>query len=401
MVDGRRGWVYWTILNILDTNGEEVRDEVAIVGAGVIGLSIAFHLAEAGLGKKITIYERSGVGSGASGVQPGGVRQQWTTRVNCLMARESVAFYRELGERLGGPALRLHACGYVFLAHSERRLEELRLAVDIQNELGIDSCILSASEVSDVVPGLKSSEVVGASYLADDAYFDQPQSVVEAFASAATRLGVAVQHSEVTSLAQSGSGWQLTHAKGQVTKASQVVIATGYDTPALIGSLGVTLPIEKQPKYLFLSDPISDRLLEPLVVSSEYRFAAKQLANGRVLASDLGAGNSDSDGPAQWRRHVKNVSFSLLPILQFVTYPVLVEGFYDVTPDHQPILGPVDGLDGLWLAAGFSGHGFMMAPAVGRIVAGAVCNSAQDELLPSFAVDRFEREGLTPELQIV
>jgi sarcosine oxidase, subunit beta len=163
----------------------------------------------------------------------------------------------------------------------------------------------------------------------------------------------------------------------------------------------VELPISKQPRYLLLSDPIHERLLEPLVVSSELHFAAKHLSSGRVLASDLAAaGDPDQNAPT-WRANVRAHAQKLLPVLEYVTYPVLVEGFYDVTPDHQPVIGPAPEHDGLWVAAGFSGHGFMMAPAVGRMVADALVERRFDPALDSFAFDRFERGNLLPELQIV
>jgi len=98
---------------------------------------------------------------------------------------------------------------------------------------------------------------------------------------------------------------------------------------------------------------------------------------------------------------VRAAARELLPILEYVTYPILVEGFYDVTPDHQPLVGELPGYDGLFVAAGFSGHGFMIAPAVGRIVADLALDGARDSALDSFALDRFERGDLIPELQIV
>src|SRR5262249_43421857 len=128
---------------------------------------------------------------------------------------------------------------------------------------------------------------------------------------------------------------------------------------------------------------------------------AKHLGNGRVLAADLAAdGNPDENAP-RWRANVVKIAAELLPILEYVRYPIVVEGFYDVTPDHQPVIGPVPGHDGLWLAAGFRGHGFMIAPAVGRIVSDGVLGLGRDPALDSFALDRFERGHLIPELQIV
>src|SRR2546423_3033954 len=115
--------------------GRESKPDVAIVGAGVAGLSIAFHLAERGA--SVVVYERTGIGAGASGVQPGGIRRQWGTRVNCLLAGESLRWYADARERLRmrvDPGFR--ACGYLFLAHSHGALTRLRQSVELQNGPG-------------------------------------------------------------------------------------------------------------------------------------------------------------------------------------------------------------------------------------------------------------------------
>ena len=119
------------------------RAEVAVVGAGVTGLSVARELRLRAV--DVVVLERRGVAAGASGVQPGGVRQQWGTAVNCRLARESLAFYRRAGELLGGSdELRFTACGYLFLAHSERALERLRENAAVQAAAGVPSRIVDA-----------------------------------------------------------------------------------------------------------------------------------------------------------------------------------------------------------------------------------------------------------------
>ena len=373
--------------------------KVAVVGAGVTGLSAAFHLAERGA--DVAVYERTGIGAGASGVQPGGVRQQWGTRVNCLLARESVAFYRSLNERLEPRVgATLEPCGYLFLAHSADRLAALAADVTLQQALGVPSELLGPDELAAVVPGLLVSTVTGAAYCAEDGYFDRPQAVVEAFAEACTRRGVVIEHANVTGLTADGEGWDVKHGGGGAS-ADVVVIAAGYDTPALLTELDVDLRIVKQARYLLLSDPIGERLLEPLVVSAERHFAAKHLRSGRMLASDLSAAGDLDDHATRWRGHVRDTALELLPQLEYVSYPLVVEGFYDVTPDHQPVIGSVAERDGVWVAAGFSGHGFMMAPAVGRVLADAILERRLDPALDAFSLDRFERGNLLPELQIV
>lgn len=370
----------------------------AVVGAGITGLSVALHLAEGGA--EVVVHERTGIGAEASGVQPGGVRQQWSTRVNCLLARESVGFYRDVAGRLEARTTPvLEPCGYVFLAHSAPRREGLAADVALQNELGIPSVLLAPDDVAALLPGIDLSDVTGASFCAEDGYFDRPQAVVEAFAEACRRLGVAIERSSVTRLVERAGGWSLEREHDTATDADVVVVAAGYGAPALFASVGVDLPIVKEAKYLLLSEPIADRLLEPLVVSSERHFAAKHLRNGRVLASDLAAGGDPAEDAPAWRAHVRACVRRYVPVLEYVTYPIVVEGFYDVTPDHQPVIGAIG--SGLWVAAGFSGHGFMIAPAVGRIVADAVLRGRRDPALESFALDRFAHGALAPELQIV
>ena len=332
--------------------------DVAVVGAGVVGLSIAFHLAERGA--SVAVYERAGIGAGASGVQPGGVRRQWGTRVNCLLAAESVRWYADAQERLRmrvDPGFR--ACGYLFLAHSDAALVGLRRSVELQNGLGVPSRIVAPAEAAALVPDLQAETLVGCAWCAEDGYFDRPQAIVEALGALAD-----VRITEVRSLAD--------------LQAGAVVVAAGVDTPRLLPEL----PIRPEPRVLRLSDPIRERLLEPLVVSAERGFATKQLGDGRLLSSGDRAALDE-----------------LLPRLVHVALPHRVDGVYDATPDHQAILGRVR--DRVWVAAGFSGHGFMQAPAVGRILAEAILDGREDEALRVLDAARFDESRLVPEPQVV
>ena len=352
--------------------------EVAVVGAGVIGLAIARELR--GRGVDVAVFERTGIGAGASGVQPGGVRQQWGTRVACRLARESAAFYAEADERLEPPLpLGFRACGYLFVAHTEAALTRLRANVAVQNAEGVPSCIVTAGEAAELVPGLRADAIAGGAWCGEDGYFDRPQGVVEAFG-----RGLDIRIEPVDSL--------------EPKLADAVVVAAGAATADLLRPLGVELPIEREDRFLFLSEPVRERLLDPLVVSAERSFAAKQLGDGRVLSSDLGA-RGDASQRERWRANVRAGIEELLPALAYVSFPVLVHGEYDVTPDHQPILGRVG--DGLYVAAGFSGHGFMIAPAVARLIADAVTGEAPGEPLEVLDLARFAEKRPVPEPQLV
>ena len=361
--------------------------EVAVVGAGIVGLACARELVAREL--QVAVLERESVAAGASGVQPGGVRQQWGTRVACQLARESIAFWRDVDKQLSSRIpLTFQRSGYLFVAQSEETLARLAANVRLQQEEEIPSRIVDADEAAELVPGLDPSTLVGGAWCAEDGYFDRPQSVVEAFAH-----GLDIRHAEVVDVRRTQSGWTV----GDVA-ADAVVVAAGVSTAALAAPLQIHLPIVAEDRYLFFSDPIRERLLEPLVVAPELAFAAKQLADGRVLASDLSGRGDPEVGRDAWRATIRRASDALLPQLEHVSYPLLVRGVYDVTPDHQPILGAVD--DGLFVAAGFSGHGFMIAPAVGRIVADAV-QGRHDPVLDVLSVERFAAGRLVPEPQLV
>jgi sarcosine oxidase subunit beta len=376
------------------------RFEVVVIGAGITGLSVALHLAEAGL--KPLVLEREGVSAGASGVQPGGVRQQWSTPLNCRLARESAAFFADLPARLDSTLpLGFSQCGYAFLAHSEERLAQLGDAVSIQHAAGIPSTLLSPDDAAAAVPGLATDGLAGASWCGEDGYFDRPQSVVEAFAQAAWSRGAELRIADVVSIGPDGDGWTLTLRDDSRILTERLVLAAGCDTAALAAGAGVSLPIRREARHLFYSEPIAERILEPLVVAGERHFAAKQLADGRILASDLTATGDPETGRAEWLAHVRQMANDLLPQLTYVSFSILVTGLYDVTPDHQPVLGAVEGLPGLYLAAGFSGHGFMLAPAVGRRIADVVLGGAPDDALEEFSYARFARGSLQRELVTV
>jgi len=358
-----------------------------VVGAGIVGLAVARNLRSRGV--EVVVVDRTGVGAGASGVQPGGVRQQWGTRVACRLAVESVSFWREADRRLSPRIpLTLRRGGYLFAAHSRATLERLEANVRLQNDEGVPSQVVSPAEAAGLVPGLRVDELAGAAWCGDDGYFDRPQSVVEAFAA-----GIDVQRLDVRSIEATASGWRV-----EELEADAVVVAAATETRALLAPLGIDVPLVAEDRYLFLSDPIGERLLEPLVVAPELAFAAKQLSDGRVLASDLAARGDAGEGRARWRASIRRAIERLLPRLEYVSFSQLVPGVYDVTPDHQPILGPV--ADGLFVACGFSGHGFMIAPAVARITADAVLGE-RDEVLDVLGLDRFAAGRLVPEPQLV
>ncbi len=218
---------------------------VSVVGAGISGLSIALHLLERDL-SPVTLYERTGVGSGASGLQPGGVRRQWGTRSNCLMAKESFAFYRELGEPFT-------ECGYLFLADEAETIRQLEAGLAVQHSLDIPSRLLTPDEAREVVPGLEPGDALGAAWCAEDGYFDRPQAVVERFAKEVGARGGRIELADVRGIVRDGAGWRLELSAGPGVASDAIVVAAGAESRALVAPLGFDLPIVEEPRTLFLS----------------------------------------------------------------------------------------------------------------------------------------------------
>jgi len=366
------------------------RVRVGIVGAGISGLSIAFHVLERGLGS-VTLLDHAGIGAGASAIQPGGVRQQWGSVANCLIARESHAVYERLDERLGAEVgARFERCDYVFVAHREETLAQLAANVAIQREAGVPSELLDPGALEALVPGLRVDGVSGGAHCAEDGYFDRPQAVVAAFADAARRLSASFERSRVRRLERAGDGWRMLGDFGALD-VDVVVVAAGADTPALVDAYAGPLPIAREPRYLLLGAPHAERTLDPLVVALDRGVAAKQLASGRLLASDLrAAGNPTREAP-RWRETVQRGFADLVPAVTRDPLGELVEGWYDMTPDAQPIIDELEA--GLWVAAGFSGHGFMVAPSTGRLVAAALSGDRLPGWHDAVRIDRFRAAG--------
>src|SRR5262249_46264694 len=184
--------------------------------------------------------------------------------------------------------------------------------VAIQRDAGVPSELLDPGALEALVPGLRVDGVSGGAHCAEDGYFDRPQAVVAAFADAARRLGASFERSRVRRLERAGDGWRMQGDFGALD-ADVVVIAAGADAPALVDAYAGPLPIAREPRYLLLGAPHAERTLDPLVVALDRGVAAKQLASGRLLASDLRAAGDPTREAWRWRDTVHRGFADLVP----------------------------------------------------------------------------------------
>jgi sarcosine oxidase subunit beta len=265
----------------------------------------------------------------------------------------------------------------------------------MQNALGIPSEILTSADIARLLPALNIDRVIGGTFCREDGFIEDCHGVTFALAARARDKGLRVVYEEARSLRRSGNAWEVATA-GSSFHAEHVVLAAGIDSVPLAATAGLSLPITAERRRLLYSAPAPLGLLNPLVVAPERGFAAKQLTSGVFYLGALRETAADDD--LTFMEKTLEAGSTLLPLLTELPARRVIGGFYDSTPDHRPLLGPVSGLRGLHLAVGFSGHGFMIAPASGEMVAAGITGAATDLPVEAFSLERFStstvREGL-------
>jgi sarcosine oxidase subunit beta len=370
---------------------------VAIIGGGVIGCSIAYHLTQSGVTNGV-VFERKHVASGATGICPGGIRQQFEGEAECRLARRSMRFFEQANELLEPESpFFLERSGYLFLAESQALLSQFRRNVAMQNHLGIPSRVVTPSEIAELVPGLVCEGVLGGSFCAQDAFLEDCDGFTHSLLRCARNKGFQLALEEVVNLKQESRKWRVDTTTGSWV-VGQVVVAAGIDSPSLANYAGIRLTIGVERRRLAFTEPRDGSLMHPLVVALERSFAGKQLRNGVFYMGWLGETPESDD--LTFTEQTLAAGAALLPLIAQLPVRRVITGYYDSTPDRRPILGGVGGLDGLYLAAGFSGHGFMLAPAVGEIMAGLITGSKIDPLLQQFSPQRFAARTASEGLQI-
>ena len=373
--------------------------EVVIIGGGIVGSSIAYHLTAAGCKDVLVIERETAQGKGSTGKSMGGVRAQFSTPVNIQMSMYSIPFYARFDEALGYPA-DYRPQGYLFCATNERHLAYLRTNYDKQVALGLKNVrLVSAAEIRDRFPLLRADDIVGGSFCSTDGFVD-PYSAMIGFMSWAADHGAKLwKHTEITSMQCDAQGIAAVETSRGLVSTRKVVNAAGAWAKQIAEMAGVDLPVEPLRRMLVPTEPFDQfPHTAPMIIDMSNGFHFRPEALGFLLAwndpAEVSSYNTDFD-PAFIEKILTRAADRVPVFENLAVNPKRAwAGLYEMTPDHHPILGESPGVPGFFLANGFSGHGVMHAPATGKILSDLILTGKTDLIdatlldLARFAEDR-------------
>jgi len=348
--------------------------DVIIIGGGIVGSSIAYHLTEAGCRNVLVVEREAHQGKGSTGKSMGGVRAQFTTPVNIQMSLYSIPFYASFDERLDHPA-GYRPQGYLFVATKPAHLQYLEKNQQLQKSLGLKEVrMLSADEIIAMVPQLRSDDILGGSFCSSDGFVD-PYSAMTGFIKRAVENGAKVWKSaEVSGMLRNGNRVSgIATSRGDV-HAPVVVNAAGPWAAQIAKMAGVDLPVTPLRRMLIPTEPFDDLSHEiPMVIDMTNGFHFRPESRGFLLAW-----NDPEETPGfkfdfdpEFIEKVLTRAADRVPCFEnlAVNPKRAWAGLYEMSPDHHGIIGEFPELPGFYAANGFSGHGVMHAPASGKIVA--------------------------------
>jgi sarcosine oxidase subunit beta len=378
--------------------------EVVIIGGGVIGMSVARHLALAGCAD-VVVLERAHIAAGSSSKGVGGFRQQFDTEINARLSQLSLPTLLELGEQI-----ELRQRGYMYLALSEESLARIRAKAERQRAWGVPVELLSADEVRARCPYLHTADVLGAAFCTLDGYARPPLAVAAYAREAAARGVEVVEGAAVTAfeLAPGGDGQRveaLVTTRGRIA-ARHVVLAAGPWAAQVAALAGQKLPVTPLKRQTFATPPWGGAPDAPLTIDEDtgWHFRPEGDALRVALSGGETPGVEDFTIDPELGRRAMAGAIHRLPGLRAAFGDGAPEpasgkaGLYEMTPDAHPILGPAPGVAGLIYACGFSGHGFMHSAAAGQLIAELITQGHTTSLdIAPLSVTRFAEGRLLGE----
>ncbi|WP_431773868.1 NAD(P)/FAD-dependent oxidoreductase [Streptomyces cucumeris] len=375
--------------------------DVVIIGGGVMGASVAFHLAEAGV-RRIVVVERAELASGSSGKPIGGVRAQFSDPLNIELGSRSLRAYQDFPRRPGAD-IRLDTVGYLFLLTDERQVADFERCVAVQNALGVPSRVIGPAEARQLCPYVTTDRVLAAVHSPQDGHA-RPGLVVHGYATAAARAGVTfATGTTVTGMDTTGDRVTAVHTDRGTISCATVVCAAGAWSAGIGDMAGVGLPVRPVRRQLAFTAPCAaPRIPFTIDFSSSAYFHNSD--DGLLLGlADPGQPDGfDTTWTPEWLELFRERARLLAPELADMEIAGGWAGLYEVTPDHNALIGRSTEVGNFLYATGFSGHGFLQAPAVGEIVRDLHLEREPCVDITPFGADRFTSGAETrPEAHVV
>lgn len=376
---------------------------VVVIGSGCIGAAVAYHLGRRGVNGVVVVEREIQSGAGSTGKCAGGIRQQFSSPVNVQMAHLSVKYFERFAEEMDTGET-FWQVGYLFLLSDEAQWAAFQAQAAMQRSLGVPTQVLSPAEVLAIVPELDLEGVLGATFCPTDGLGD-PHMITHGFESRARALGARFLFgAEATGLLMDGARVTGVRTSQGDIATPMVVNAAGAYAAQVAAWANVDLPVLPFRRHCFTTAPlpfVRDTL--PMIVDMKSGVYMHRESGGLLMGRADKAEPSSFDQSVNWDflEHVVEPAMARLPALEAAEVTNAWAGLYETTPDHNAILGPPDGTPGLMLANGFSGHGFMMAPGVGQLVAEWIVDGRPSLDLSPLRLERFREKAALVEANVI
>jgi sarcosine oxidase subunit beta len=359
--------------------------DVVIIGGGVMGASTAYHLALRGQKNILLLEKDEFFGQEATGKCAGGVRYQFSTEVNVRLSLQSLPMLDRFKDEIGQD-INIRKCGYLFVLTTPEDVKTFRHSLEMQQNLGVNTQWLTPDEIHSRLPLMRFEDALGGSFNKDDGLVD-PNSVVMGYIGAAQRLGVqCLNKVEVTGI-KSSSGKINSVETNHGTISTPVIVDAAGPWAGLIGRMvGVTVPIEPYRRQIMTTTPIPEVPVDfPFVLDFAQSLYFHREGDGILTGMSNNNEKAGFDQNVDEAFEMVNLEASIarMPCLEKVGLLSHWAGLYEVTPDAHPIYGKTS-VDGFYLVAGFSGHGFMHGPISGKLMAECILDGKFQSLDVSF-----------------
>lgn len=375
--------------------------DVVIIGGGILGTATAYYLGKYGR-KDVVVLEKGTICCGSTGRCGAGIRAQWGTEMNCRLGIASLDIFDQLDDELGLPT-GLNQGGYLLVAYSEKEFTNLQTGMKLQNSLGIQSKVVSLAEAREICPALDASDAVGFTYHARDGHAD-PFLTTFAYLEAAKRYGIVYhKNTEVTGITvKGGKAVGVDTTKGHIDAEIVINCAGGY-AQIVAKMAGVEIPNWGERHEIMITEPVDPGVCPPMLMSFSGNYYIQQRPHGSIICGMSPAGHpKDFQNRTTWQfiTEMSKVMNKLLPATKGIRVVRHWSGLYDMTPDGSPIIGETQEVKNFYHSTGYSGHGFMLGPVAGKILAQHLVGQKPDIDFSMLDYKRFERGELLVEPNI-